>query len=118
MAELTVQDISPSGVGPTYASVNAADEFKISTGQRVFLHVKNGSGGSINVTTTAHKTAATVAGVGEVTVTNKVVAVPAGAERMIGPFTEAFTDVDGTVNIAYSATASVTAGAFQLPAQY
>lgn len=118
MALLTAQDISPAGHQPTYAGVNATDTVVIGTGQRVFIHVKNNSGGSVSVTVTAVKTSAIVSGVGGVTIGNRVVAIPGGEERMIGPFTEAFTDTDGTVTIRYSATASVIAGVFQLPAQY
>lgn len=118
MALLTAQDISPVGHPPVYAGVNASDTVVIGTGQRVFLHVKNNSGGNINVTITAVRTSAVVSGVGNVTISNRVVTVPGGEERMIGPFTEAFTDTDGTVTIGYSATASVIAGVFQLPAQY
>ena len=118
MAALTLQNIDPSGLDPVYSAANASDTIKISTGQRVFLHVKNGGAGSINVTTTAVKTSAAVAGVGNVTISNEVVAVPAAGERMIGPFTEAFMDTDGNVTVGYSGTASVTAAALQLPAQY
>jgi len=118
MAALTLQNIDPAGLTPSYSAVNSQDTVAISTGQRVFLHVKNGGGGSINVTITAVKTAATVAGVGGVTISDQVVAVGAGSEEMIGPFTEAFMDTDGVVTIDYSGTTSVTAAALQLPAQY
>lgn len=118
MAELTLQNIDPTGLNPAYTAVNSSDTMKISTAQRAFLHVKNGSGGSINVTVTAVKTSASVAGVGNVTISDEVVAVPAGEDRMIGPFTEAFINTDSEVTIGYSATASVTAAALQLPAQY
>lgn len=118
MAALTLQDVVPSGLNPSYTAVNSSDTVKISTAQRVFLHVKNGSGSSINVTITAVKTTAQVAGVGSVTISNEVVAVPASGERMIGPFTEAYMNTDGNVTIGYSATTSVTAAALQLPAQY
>lgn len=118
MAALTKQNIDPSGLEPSYSAVNSQDTVNVSTGQRVFLHVKNGGGGSINVTINAVKTTATVAGVGAVTISDEVVAVPAGEERMIGPFTEAYMDTDGDVTIDYSGTTSVTAAALQLPAQY
>lgn len=118
MAALTLQDIAPTGLNPSYSAVNSSDTVKVSTGQRVFLHVKNGSGSSINVTITAVKTSATVAGVGGVTISDEVVAVPASGERMIGPFTEAYMDTDGDVTIGYSSTGSVTAAALRLPAQY
>lgn len=118
MAVLTLQTIAPAGITPVYSAANSQDTVKISTAQRVFLHVKNGGGGSINVTITAQKTSATVAGVGGVTISDQVVAVAAGSEEMIGPFTEAFMDTDGDVTINYSGTTSVTAAVLQLPAQY
>ncbi len=118
MAALTLQNIDPAGLTPSYSAVNASDTVKIGTGQRVFLHVKNGGGGSITATITAVKTTATVSGVGGVTISDQVVTVDAGSEEMIGPFTEAFMDTDGDVTITYSGTTSVTAAALQLPAQY
>ena len=118
MAILTLQEIVAAGFQPSYAAVNSSDTVKVNSAQRNFLHVKNGSGGSINVTITAVKTSARVQGVGVVTVDDLVVAVPAGEERMIGPFTEAYMDTDGDVTIGYSGTTSVTAGVFSLPAAY
>lgn len=118
MAELTLQTIDADGVEPEYAAVNSEDTVKVNTAQRNFLHVKNGGGSSIDVTVTAVKTSARVQGVGVVAVGNLVIAVPAGEERMIGPFTEAYMDTDGEVTIGYSGTSSVTAGVFSLPAAY
>lgn len=118
MAALTLQSVVAAGIIPAYAAVNSQDTVIVNTAQRNFLHVKNGSGGSINVTINAVKTSARVQGVGVVTITDEVVAVGAGAEKMIGPFTEAYMDTDGTVTIDYSGTTSVTAGVFSLPAAY
>jgi len=118
MAELTLQEVVASGVEPTYTAANSEDTVKVNTAQRNFLHVKNGGGSSINVTITAVKTSARVQGVGVVTVGDLVVSVPAGEERIIGPFTEAYMDTDGEVTIEYSGTSSVTAGVFSLPAAY
>ena len=118
MALLTLQNISPNGLNPTFTAVNSEDTVVIGTGQRVFLHVKNASGNSRNVTFTARTTSAVVSGVGNVTIGNLVVSVPANQERIIGPITEAYMDTDGTVTISYQGTASITAAAFQLPAQY
>lgn len=118
MAALTLQAVVPAGLAPAYAAVTVSDTVKVDSTQRNFLHVKNGSGASINVTITAVKTSARVEGVGVVTVGNRVVAVPAGQERIIGPFTEAYMSTDGNVTIGYSAITSVTAGVFSLPAAY
>lgn len=117
MAAVTVQTITDDGVVPSYAAVNSSDTIKVSDEERHFLHVKNGGGGSINVTITAQKTTARVPGVGALTIPNLVVAVANGAEKMIGPFTSAYIGDDGNVDVAYSGTTSVTAAAFKLPAQ-
>jgi hypothetical protein len=118
MAALTLQTIDINGIVPAYAAVNASDTVKVNTAQRNFLHVKNGGGGSINVTLVAVKTTAKVPGVGVVTIGDEVIAVTSGSEKIIGPFPEAFMDTDGTVTINYSGTTSVTAGVFSLPAAY
>lgn len=118
MAVLVVQNIAAAGLKPAYTAVNASDTAILNQAQRNFLHVKNGGGSPINVTITAVKTSARVQGVGVVTVSDRVVAVPAGEERMIGPITEAYLDTDGEVTIGYSGTTSVTAGMFSLPAAY
>lgn len=119
MAAMTIQSISPDGATITYGSVNSADTIAVPQGdQRHFLFVKNTSGGSINVTITAQKTSVRVPGVGNQTIADKVIAVGAGAEKMIGPFTEAFIGTDGNVDVAYSATTSILSAAIKLPSQY
>lgn len=115
MAAMTIQTIPPTGIVPTYASVTAsADTIATGGDERVMLHVKNGGGSSINVTIPAVNTSARVPGVGDITVANKVVAVPAGSEKIIGPFSAAYRDGDGLVSPTYSATTSVTAAALKL----
>ncbi len=54
-------------------------------------------------------------GFGSLTISDMVVAVAAGSEEMIGPFSDAYVDSAGNVNVAYSGTASVTAAAIRLP---
>lgn len=117
MADLTIQTIAAAGLDPAYSAVSATDKLKADSGERHFLHVKNGGGVSTTVTITAQKTTARVGGAGSVTISNMSVAIPAGEERLIGPFPEAYLDTAGDVNIAYSATTSVTAAAFTLPRQ-
>lgn len=118
MAAITVQTIGPSGVTPTYSAVNSADTMAVDSSERHFLHVKNGGGGNINVTITAQNTSASLAGVGTVTISDEVVEVTAGSEEMIGPFTAAFINTSGNVEIAYSGTTSVTAAGLKLPKQF
>lgn len=114
MALLTVQNIAKTGLAPVYAAVAASDTFPNIGDERTYLHVKNGSGSPINVTITARKTSVKVPGVGQLAIANLVVAVPATSERIIGPFSEAFNDSDGLVTVGYSATTTVTAGAFRM----
>jgi hypothetical protein len=115
MAQLTPVTIALAGLAPSYDAVNASDKVKQPTDQRIFVHVKNGSGGSINVTVPVATSTIEHPVAGHVTLSNLVVAVGAGAEKMIGPFPPAYVDSAGDVTLQYSGTASVTAKAFKLP---
>ena len=77
---------------------------------RTFLDITNAGGSAITVTITAYGS-----GPGGNPVANRVISVPAGEERMIGPFDPAgFADASGNAAIAYSAVASVTVAALRL----
>lgn len=104
MATLTVQNINRSGLEATYASAGAGgDEF--TNNGSTFLHVKNGDG-SAHTVTVASQYAPVPAGLAQ---SNVQVSVPAGEERMIGPFpTRAFNDEDGLTQVTYDAVTSVT----------
>jgi hypothetical protein len=110
---LTTQQISRTGLNPALAGPPNVDGDVMDAGA-TFLQVHNGSGGSINVTI-----AATVV-VDGLALANLVVAVPAGQDRLIGPFpVRTFAQEDespdaGRVYVNYSAQASVTRGAFKL----
>lgn len=105
---LTYQQIDRDGVVPSYASANA-DGNSLANDGRMFLHVKNGSGSSINVTV---ETPGTVDGNA---VADKVVAVAAGSEKMIGPYPpDVYNQSDGTMYIDYSAVTSVTVGVLRI----
>jgi hypothetical protein len=75
-----------------------------------------GGVGSINVTIPAQRTSARVKGAGTLTISDIVVAVANGAEKIIGPIPEAYINASGNITVNYSGTSSVTAGAFKLPA--
>ena len=64
MAALTVQNIALAGLVATYSAANSSETMAIDGNERHFLHVKNGGGGSINVTITAVQTSAKKQGVG------------------------------------------------------
>lgn len=102
MATITADAIALAGTEPTYNAADAAGD-KFTPTDRTFLHVKNGSAGSITATVT---TVGTVLGQA---IEDVAVAVPAGEERLIGPFPRNhFAGADGLADVAWSATASVT----------
>lgn len=102
MALGAVQAVTGAGIVPSYATPSSTEQ--ISPTEDLILHVKNGSGSSINVTitdpgTTASGTAAT----------NPVIAVANGAEKMIYLNQYLTNPSTGTIQVAFSATTSITA---------
>jgi hypothetical protein len=117
MTDITIQDAAFSGVALSFGAAAAGDTIPLAAMERVGLLIKNDSGGSINVTLTAKTVAATVGGYGSVTLADAVVAVAAGAIKLIGPIPAAFIDTTtGKVSVAYSATATVTRTAIRMGA--
>lgn len=117
MALLVLQKASLDGLseaGFAAATATTGDTFLEDGKQETVLEVNNGSGGSINVTITAVQTSAVVAGVGPVTIANKVVAVPDGARRIIGPFPKAYVNSTGHVTAICSAVTTVTVRAVKI----
>lgn len=108
MATLTVTDISRAGVDTAgTAAAGGGDQFP-NTGAELLV-VKNGSGGSINVTVV---TQATVDGQA---VADPVIAVGPGVEKAIGPFPRwVYSDANGNVQATYSAVTSVTVKVLRL----
>lgn len=106
MATLTVQDMTPAGLVPSYAAADVAgDEF--ANNGRVTFWVKNGGAGAITVT---------VAAVGACdqgfTHTGGGSVPNDGVPKSFGPFdTYRFNDADGLVQITYSGVTSVTVAA-------
>ena len=102
MATLTVQTISRTGLEPTYGSAAAGgDEFANSGDE--FIHIKNGDASSHTLTI---ETPATVDGLA---VADRTVSIPAGEERMVGPFQAAtYNDSGGLVQLTYDGVTSVT----------
>lgn len=109
MAILSTQVIALAGLNPTYANATGGGD-KCEVGDRVFLHVKNGSASSVTVTLTA------TAAVRGQSVSNPTVSVPAAGERMIGPLSSDLlrNATDGLCAIGYSASASVTVAALRI----
>ena len=106
---LTLQSIVRGGLEPAYTAANADGHSVTNDGKRTFVHVNNGSGSEVTITI---DTPGTVDGLA---ISDREVAVPAGEERMIGPFpTDWYNQSDGTVHVDYSDTTSVTIGAFKV----
>lgn len=115
MAVLTAQNISRVGLVPAYvAAAGGGDTFVDDASGRLFVHVKNASGGSITVTLVS--TAVVAANSGLATA-NLGVAVAAGSERMIGPVSTNFINPESkVVSLTYSGVTSLTIGVFKLAA--
>jgi hypothetical protein len=108
MATLTREAVTEAGLTPTgAAAAGGGDQFE-NTGVE-YLYVKNGGGGSINVTITAQDTSVTMANYGTLTKADSVVAVAAGATAIIGLFPKsAYNDANSYVQVTYSGVTSVT----------
>jgi hypothetical protein len=109
MAALTTQNISRTGITPTYAAVAASDTF--APGANTFIHVKNGGGSS--------DTCAIQVLAGDppgLTIADLSVAVTNAQERMIGPFPPQFfaDPTTGQATVTHSFITSVTVGVFNL----
>jgi hypothetical protein len=110
--DLADQTISIAGLAPAYEAANVDGNAFLNRG-KTFLHVKNASAGAVTATLV---TPVTVSGRA---VADDAVSIPAGGERMIGPFNPSLYNNTGAdankVHVDYSAAASVTAAAVTLP---
>lgn len=104
---LATQSFTSSGSAPTFSAADAAGHIITNSG-RMLLYVKNGGGGSINVTIT------TPGSIDGLALPDKVVAVGAGAEKIIGGLApNVYNATDGTIAVAYSGVTSVTVAAIE-----
>lgn len=109
MATLTVQTARIAGTAVTMASAAGGGD-KVDAGDHTALLVTNGSGSSINVTVAVPGN--TKFGLAEPDV---VVAVAAGATKLIGPLpVDLEDDTDRLVHVSYSAATSVTVAAIEI----
>lgn len=107
MAKIAVQSVSEAGLNATYSSAaGAGDTFDNTNERRIFLHVKNGDASSHTVTVTPVQASKDVQGFGTMTKATVAVAIPAGADRFIGPFPMAAFGAEPA--ITYDAVTSVT----------
>ena len=112
MATLATQVIVRTGLAPSYAAAAGGGD-AMETGDDMFLHVKNTSGGALTVTIAIPSSASTTSGV---TYTNTAVSVPATTgDRMIGPISNIYKDTTtGLATITYSGVTSLTVGCFKV----
>jgi hypothetical protein len=104
--QLTVQKATLSGLDPAFSAADAAGDTFANTG-REYLHVKNGSAGSITVTVDAIRSCNY--GFDH----NASAALPAGGERVIGPFERH--RFGASPDITYTSVTSVTVAVVQIP---
>ncbi len=110
MATLSVDEINRVGMRPAYAAAEAGGD-QFTPGQATLLHIKNAGGGAVTVTVATHPKL-----VPDLQAVDLAVSVPAGQERLIGPFPKsAFEDLDHRVHVAYSGVSGVTIAALTVP---
>lgn len=107
MAALVVASIVLAGLNPAYVAAAGGGDTFVNDGD-TYLHVKNGGGGAIDVTVDS------VALCSHGFDHNVVVNIPAGQERIIGPFAPA--RFGANCSVTYSGVATVTVQARRLPA--
>ena len=100
---LAPQEIVRTGLSPTFSAADGSNQNAFDNNGQTHIHVKNGGGAPINVTID------TPGMVDGLAVSNLVVAVPNGGERIIGPFpTSVYNQPDGKVYVDWSSATSVT----------
>lgn len=104
---LNVQKSSLSGITPVFTAADAAGDTFQNTGKE-YLHVKNGSAGAITVTVDS------VRSCDQGFDHNASASVPAGGEKVLGPFTQH--RFGGVASVTYTAAAGVTVAVVQLAA--
>lgn len=108
MATLTVQRVSLSGLAAAFVAADAAGDEFVNSGKAV-LYVKNNGAGEVTVTVDSQRQC-NYGFDHDVQVT-----VPAGGERIIGPFQrERFNDSEGKVVISYSDVAEVSVAVLEV----
>jgi hypothetical protein len=107
---LVLQEVAVNGVVPSYVAGDAANGHQFPNDGKSFLHVKNGGGSPINVTLQVPVK------FNGLTITNPVIAVANGSEKMIGPFDSSiFNQAGGLVYVDLSGATSVTLAAIHIP---
>lgn len=110
MAAITVQQIALAGLTPSAAAAASGGGDTFVNNGLTFLEVTNGGGSSINVTVAGAQACS------QGSTHDNVVAVGAGATKLIGPFPASrFNNpATGAASVTYSSATSVTVRAFSL----
>ncbi|MGE5589203.1 MAG: hypothetical protein ACM3ZA_01030 [Bacillota bacterium] len=102
---LNVQNMSLTGLAPAFGNADAAGDTFPNNG-RTFLHVKNAGAAPVDVTVNSQQ--ACNQGFDH----NAMASVPAGGERIIGPFPPGrFNNSQGQCEVTYSSVDNVTVAA-------
>lgn len=105
--DLTPQNVSRSGVAPSFAAANV-DGHSWANNGRQLLYVKNTAGSPVTVTFPIPVT------VDGQAVASKTVSVPATTgERLIGPFPTQYNQADGDAWVDFSSVTNVTVALLQ-----
>lgn len=108
--EITAAALSRDGLADTLPTTPTATHGnKVKYDPKMWLEVNNGSGAEITVTIDVTRA------VDGQAVTDKAVAVAAGARKKLGPWTEDYLQADGFIWFVFSAVTTITIGAFKLP---
>ena len=114
MATLVAQKITQAGLKPVYSAAAAAGDLLTNTGIQYF-HVKNGSGLSVTASVVPVITIVIDPLLGSLVKETATLILAAGEEGFLGPFeVDAFNSATGTLEINYTAVASVTIAALYI----
>jgi len=112
MAIVATQEIVHAGLSPTYTAMGAAGDEVACIDDRMMLHVKNADTGAHTVTIDS-KVPCNQGNDHDI-----AVSVPAGGERLIGPFpTARFRNASGRIDISVDDETDMTFAAFHLSQQ-
>lgn len=115
MADIAVQQPSNTGATLTMGAAATGDK-AVNPKGRLMLQVANGDASPHTLTIPAVTTTRAAEGqFPAMTVPDIVVAVPAGATKLIGPIPNAYNDANNKITTNYSATTSMTLAAIEAP---
>lgn len=109
---LAPQSILKTGLLPVYtAAAPVIDGHSIVNAGKTFVHVKNGGGGATICTI---QTPGTIDD--NLAIADRTVSIPAGSERMIGPFIiSIYNQTGGVIWVDFDVITTVTLAALTLP---